>query len=80
MRTVQKKSTPLSRRDLLLAGSAVLGTAILPAGLQAADGLDLNDPWDRLTALVKLRGSLDGSMAMCRRSWSNDRFRNPKSE
>jgi hypothetical protein len=36
----------------------------LPTGLLAAEGLDLNDPWDRLTALVKLRGSLDGSMVM----------------
>lgn len=27
-------------------------------------GLDLDDPWDRLTALAKLRGSLDGRTVM----------------
>lgn len=64
MYTAQKFSKSLSRRNLLLAGSAALGTAMLPMGLRAADGLDLNDPLDRLTALVKLRGSLDGSMVM----------------
>jgi hypothetical protein len=66
MRTAQKPVKPVSRRKLLLAGSAALSTAMLPTGLLAADGLglDLNDPWDRLTALVKLRGSLDGSMVM----------------
>ena len=64
MRTVRKSSNSIDRRKLLLAGSAALGTAMLPAGLLASDSLDLNDPWDRLTALVKLRGSLDGSMVM----------------
>ena len=64
MYTAQKYSKSLSRRNLLLAGSAALGTAMLPIGLRAADGLDLTDPHDRLTALVKLRGSLDGSMVM----------------
>ena len=64
MYTAQNISKSLSRRNLLLAGSAALGTAMLPMGLRAADSLDLNDPQDRLTALVKLRGSLDGSMVM----------------
>jgi hypothetical protein len=64
MRTERKILNPLSRRKMLVAGTAALGTAMLPTGLLAAEGLDLNDPWDRLTALVKLRGSLDGSMVM----------------
>ena len=64
MRTSRSSAKPLSRRNLLLAGSAALGTAMLPGSLLAAGGLDLDDPWDRLTALAKLRGSLDGSMVM----------------
>jgi len=65
MRTVPNISEPLSRRDLLCAGTAVLSVAMLPASsLRAADDLDLNDPWDRLTGLAKLRGSLDGRMVM----------------
>lgn len=61
-------STPLSRRTLLVGGSALLGGLALPGTGLGADqqslGLDLNDPWDRLAALVKLRGSVDGSTAM----------------
>lgn len=71
-----KKSRPelpqknLSRRDALVGGMAALGSMALAgcaerAPLPAASlGLDLNDPWDRLTALAKLRGSVDGSVVM----------------
>lgn len=52
----------LSRRVALLGGAAVLASASIP--LRAAGGLDLDDPWDRLTALAKLRGSVDGSTVM----------------
>jgi len=51
----------LTRRRMVGAMLAVTG---LPRGLSAADTLNLDDPWDRLTALVKLRASLDGSMVM----------------
>jgi hypothetical protein len=37
---------------------------MLPAGLLADEGLNLDDPWDRLTALAKLRGNTDGSTVM----------------
>jgi hypothetical protein len=53
-----------SRRSLLSAGAVMIGGSVLPASLLAADQLDLNDPWDRLTALAKLRGNLDGSTVM----------------
>jgi len=54
----------LNRRDLLLGGSALAGSALIGTDIRAADALDLDDPWDRLTALAKLRGSLDGSTVM----------------
>jgi hypothetical protein len=43
-------------------GAGLLAALSVPA--TAADGLDLDDPWDRLTALVKLRASTDGSTVM----------------
>ena len=64
MRSKEETAGSMSRRSLLLAGSAALGSVMLPPNLMAAGGLDLDDQWDRLTALVKLRGSLDGSMVM----------------
>lgn len=61
----QKKSTySHGRRSFLAAGATLIAGSVLPAPLIAADQLDLNDPWDRLTALAKLRGSLDGSTVM----------------
>jgi hypothetical protein len=62
-----KKCDPqgsLSRRSLLRNG-ALLASAWLPMGSYAAkSGLDLDDPWDRLTALAKLRGNTDGTTVM----------------
>lgn len=59
-----RKSTTFSRRDFFAAGSALTAAAVLPGRLYAGTDLDLNDPWDRLTALAKLRGSLDGRTVM----------------
>ncbi len=56
------KSGELSRREVILGGAAAFAMSSLP--VRAADGLDLEDPWDRLTALAKLRGSIDGSTVM----------------
>jgi hypothetical protein len=61
-------SLALTRRGLLASGAAAITGLSLPVSLWGADkqslNLDLDDPWDRLTALVKLRGSVDGSTAM----------------
>ena len=57
-------NAPMNRRKLLLAGSAVAATSMLPSSILAANQLDLNERWDRLDALAKLRGSVDGSMVM----------------
>ena len=57
-------NAPMNRRKLLLAGSAVAATSMLPSAISAANQLDLNERWDRLDALAKLRGSVDGSMVM----------------
>ena len=60
----------VTRRQILLGGTAALGATVLPGcGRQpttaaASLNLDLNDPWDRMTALAKLRGSIDGSVVM----------------
>jgi hypothetical protein len=60
------KSTPysLDRRHLLLAGAAATASSLLPVSHATAAELDLDDPWGRLNALAKLRGSLDGGMVM----------------
>ncbi|MEC9375290.1 MAG: DUF1838 family protein [Pseudomonadota bacterium] len=52
----------LNRRDLLLSSAGMLFAQM--ANTQNQFSLDLDDPWDRLTALVKLRGSLDGRTVM----------------
>ena len=57
----------ISRRNIVISGAAlaVLGCAEQGAEKPVASlNLDLNDPWDRLTALAKLRGSIDGTMKM----------------
>ena len=57
----------ITRRKLLTGGAALaavsLGGCAQPSGPSL--NLDLNDPWDRLTALAKLRGSIDGAIVMC---------------
>ncbi len=65
----RKAPETLSRRQALsgLAGAALTlpWWSRLPADESLADkALDLNDPWDRLTALAKLRGNIDGSTVM----------------
>lgn len=65
METDKKAALQLDRRRLLgAAAAAAIGVAAPP--LRAATGLnlDLDDPWDRLTALAKFRGSLDGKTVM----------------
>ena len=55
----------ISRRKVVLGGAAL--AALSSAGCSPNPGslnLDLDDPWDRLTALAKLRGSIDGAMVM----------------
>jgi hypothetical protein len=56
----------VTRRDLLTGAGGMLFAAGLAPFAQANNSLalDLDDPWDRLTALVKLRGSLDGRTVM----------------
>lgn len=54
----------LSRRELLQTGSLGLAALALGGCAPASANLDLNDPWDRLTALAKLRGNTDGSTVM----------------
>jgi len=63
-KTLNERSQKLTRRSLLsgVAGSMLAGA--LPMNASAAAGLNLDDPMDRLTALVKLRGSLDGRTVM----------------
>jgi len=55
-----------TRRQFMRAGGAGLVGVMAPVSLLSAatDKLDLNDPWDRLTALAKLRGNIDGSTVM----------------
>ncbi|MBT8422890.1 MAG: DUF1838 domain-containing protein, partial [Gammaproteobacteria bacterium] len=54
----------LSRRDLLRTGSLSLAGLALGGYAHAAGELDLDDPWDRLTALAKLRGDTSGKTVM----------------
>jgi hypothetical protein len=65
MSQIKRSKVYLSRRQLL-AGMAGLAVSACGDGQQQASpaALDLDDPWDRLTALVKLRGSLDGRTVM----------------
>ena len=63
----QKTGGGISRRDMLLSGTAALAGISLASCVDrpaASLNLDLNDPWDRLTALAKLRGSIDGTTVM----------------
>jgi len=65
MATGKLLQTRLDRRSLLRAGglgfsALALGACQPPAGLN----LNLEDPWDRLTALAKLRGDIDGNTVM----------------
>lgn len=54
-----------ARRQFLRIGGAGLLLATAPLSLMGASAaLDLDDPWDRLTALAKLRGDIDGSTVM----------------
>lgn len=61
----------MNRRDLILGGTSALAAMSL-AGCGQSPGtaggaslnLDLDDPMDRLLALAKLRGSLDGEVVM----------------
>lgn len=64
MRNTSHSRYSFSRRSALLAGAAVAAGTLLPRQNAAAADLDLDDPWQRLTALAKLRGSLDGRMVM----------------
>ncbi len=69
MRVRQKTGNqPINRRDLVLGGTAAVASLALTgcAKEPVARSLDLNlnDPWDRLTALAKLRGSVDGTTVM----------------
>ena len=57
----QRTTFSLQRRRFIAGACATLTTTLLP--VQAAE-LDLDDPWDRLTALAKLRGSIDGRTVM----------------
>jgi hypothetical protein len=56
----------VTRRSLLGAAAGLLTLPLLPgaAAARRSLNLDLDDPVDRLMALVKLRGSLDGRMVM----------------
>ena len=60
----------MNRRDVLIGGTAALaglsagGCSDASRAPAASLALDLDDPADRLTALAKLRGSLDGAVVM----------------
>lgn len=54
----------ITRRDVLSAGALGLTALMTPRLVTADRPLDLNDPWDRLTALAKLRGDVSGKMCM----------------
>jgi hypothetical protein len=57
----------LSRRHIILGATALAGMGLGGCAEQPAPAslnLDLDDPWDRLTALAKLRGSIDGRTVM----------------
>ena len=60
--TTRKSAT---RREFLRAGGSGMLLAATPLSLLGATAaLDLDDPWDRLTALAKLRANIDGSTVM----------------
>jgi len=54
----------ISRRNVVMGGAALAALYGCADRSTASLNLDLNDPWDRLTALAKLRGSIDGAMVM----------------
>jgi len=54
----------VSRRDLIIGSAAALAATTVGPTAWAAGAPDLNDPWERLNALAKLRGSVDGEMVM----------------
>ena len=60
----QTKQRVLSRRELMRTGSLGLAGLTLGCAPRASENLDLNDPWDRLTALAKLRGDISGKTVM----------------
>ena len=64
MHSIDSHEHPFTRRRLMYLTAAAAGGALLPIRNVPAAGLDLEDPEDRLTALAKLRGSLDGGMVM----------------
>lgn len=57
-------SDRVSRREVIGAGALGLTSMVTPALVKAGEPLDLNDPWDRLTALAKLRGDVSGKTVM----------------
>jgi len=64
MHSIHSDKHPFTRRRLMHLTAAAAGSALLPIRNVSAAGLDLDDPADRLTALAKLRGSLDGRVVM----------------
>lgn len=64
MKTDKPDASQLNRRHVLGATAAGVLSLMLPPLARASDALDLDDPWDRLTALAKFRGSLDGATVM----------------
>ena len=58
------KAAALNRRSFLHSALAATAALSLPSCTRASEGLDLNDPWDRLTALAKLRGDTSGETVM----------------
>jgi hypothetical protein len=64
MHSINSYQHPFSRRRLMHLTAAAAGSALLPARNVSAASPDLDDPSNRLTALAKLRCSLDGSVVM----------------
>jgi hypothetical protein len=67
MRSIkQNTGRSMNRRQVVAGGAALAGLSLAGCAEQPVPSLnlDLNDPWDRLTALAKLRGSIDGSTVM----------------
>ncbi len=56
----------ISRRLVMMSGAALAGVTLAACGGAPEKSLNLNldDPVDRLTALAKLRGSIDGDVVM----------------
>jgi len=64
MKDKNSAGSAMTRRQLLHTGSLGLTGLALGGCASPSLELDLNDPWDRLTALAKLRGNTDGSTVM----------------